>query len=67
MTPWNCRSPDSKTSGKVESTGGEESWKTTEVGTVNVGEGLQTLMIRPTRIAKDSVMNLKSVTLTPAS
>jgi hypothetical protein len=58
---------DSKASGKVESTGGEDAWKTSEVGTLTVGDGVQTLMIRPTKIAKDSVMNLKSVKLTPAS
>ena len=40
-------------------------WKTAEVGTVDVGTAMQTLMIRPTKIAKDSVMNLKSVKLTP--
>jgi alpha-L-fucosidase len=49
----------------VDNTGGAESWKTDNAGTLTVGEGLQTLMIRPTKIAKDSVMNLKSVKLTP--
>jgi alpha-L-fucosidase len=57
---------DSKADAKVESTGGEIDWKSTEIGTLKVGEGVQTLMIRPTKIAKDSVMNLKSVKLTPA-
>jgi alpha-L-fucosidase len=56
---------DSKSSAKVESTGGEDSWKSMDGGTVDVGQGIQTLMIRPTKIAKESVMNLKSVKLTP--
>jgi len=57
---------DSKIDGKVSSTGGNDTWKSAELGTVNVGDGLQTLMIRPTKIEKDSVMSLKSVKLTPA-
>jgi hypothetical protein len=58
---------DSKLAGKVESTGGNDSWRSVNVGEIDFGEGLQTLMIRPTKLAKDALMNLKAVKLTPVT
>jgi hypothetical protein len=56
---------DAKVSGKVESTGGEGQYKTVELGTIQVGDDLQTLMIRPTKLDAGNLMELKSITLTP--
>ena len=48
---------DAKLSGKVESTGGEGQYKTVEIGTIAVGDGLQTLMIRPTKLDAGNLMD----------
>jgi hypothetical protein len=56
---------DSKVSGKVEATGGWDMYRTAQLGPLHVGAGPQTLTVKPTRMPKDAVMNLRGVKLVP--
>jgi len=56
-----------KVGGKVEATGGWADFKTVRVGQLAIfGEGTATIAVKPVTKPNLAVMNLKSVTLTPA-
>ena len=58
---------NSSASGKVESTGGWDKYKTAEIGTLRIEQaGTVTVVVRPVTKPGYAVMNLRSVKLVPA-
>ena len=59
--------PAQKLSGKVESTGGWEKFVGVKLGTITITQnGRHVLSVKPTKMPRGAVMNLKSITLKPA-